>query len=317
MLLKAWKRQLGESSGNLTTNAAMPVSIANKLLEDNPQLKEEVALEEIFFPKFRENKLDALEGLHILAGLQSKNKKDCLTLFRAVRFPTYKRMHALLTYGFTISNYEQERILELYKNADYTKKRTANQADERFWVQPQERVVDGVPVFALANDAIQIHRAFRGKEDKLALVVLHVPREHLEAGKIRLIANTAIDFDYKNADRDIPIRDFMEKDGFFQIDYAALRARGVDLHEMYSQDLPLTKVDAEALGIEQEFFLIDLYEVEGMEAMNVLEADTQILKENKWFLHGLFGDQNIFGRRKTKHLPYRCYSLKGIEVTSH
>ena len=308
-----WRTQLNENSGNLTTNAPMPSWIIDKLLEDDESATNKIAIDAVTFPEL-EGALGKVNGLHIIKALQEKNRSGYLTVFRAIRFPTNKRLLSLLSEGFIVSNYEQERILELYKDENYIQQRTKNQNDERFWTQPQERVVHGIPVFALVNDALQIHRAFRGAEDKVAIAAIHIPREHLENGKIKLIANTAIDLDYQNADRDIPVRDFREKSGIFEIDYAAMRARGVDLHEMYSQDLPLSKAESDALGIEQEFYLLDIYEIDSLEPMNSLEADTKLLRENKHFLHGLFGDQNIFGRRKAKYLPSRCYSLKLKEI---
>jgi hypothetical protein len=41
-------------------------------------------------------------------------------------------------------------------------------------------------------------------------------------------------------------------------------------------------------------------------ALNALMGDTQTLKDNAYFLHGFFGDQNIFARRRTKYVPSRC-----------
>jgi hypothetical protein len=307
-MLEQWRSQLKENSGNLTTNAPMPAFISEKLLEEDESLKDKIISSEKEFPKLN-GIMGEVEGLNIIGGLQSQSKKDYLTLFRAVRFPTYKRIYDLLINGFIVSNYEQERILELYTEENYLEQREKNKNDERFWIQPQERVVHGIPMFALANDALQIHRAFRGKEDKVALAVIHIPREHLESRRIKLIANTAIDLDYQNAERDIPVRDFRDKDGIFEVDYPALRARGVDLHEMYSQDLPMNREESEALGIEQEYYLLDIYEIENLEAMNTLESDTETLRRNKRFLHGLFGDQNIFGRRRAKYLPTKAYTL--------
>ncbi len=304
-----WRAQLKQNSGNLTTNAPMPPWLVEKLLEEDESAGNKISIDEITFDKLT-GFVGGIEGLQIIKGLQEKTRPGYLTVFRAIRFPTNKRLLSLLTDGFTVSNYEQERILELYSNESYIQQRNQNQADERFWVQPQERVVPGIPVFALVNDALQIHRAFRGKEDRVAIVVIHIPREHLESRRIRLIANTAIDLAHQNADRDITVKDFRDKNGNLEIDYAAMRARGVDLHEMYSQDLPLVKTELDALGIEQEFCLLDIYEIEDLEVMNMLENDTDTLKRSKHFLHGFFGDQNIFGRRKTKYLPFKCYRLK-------
>jgi hypothetical protein len=313
---QAWKQQLSELSGNLTTNSVMPEHITRALLDENLEMKNKISLKEIQFARLGDKTLDNIEGLNILAGLQGKSRKGYLTLFRAVRFPTYKRIYEVLSKsGFTISNFEQERILDLYTNKEYIAKRTQIQEDSRFWVMPQERVVHGVPLFTLVNDALQIHRAFRGKEDKVLIIAIHIPRELVESGKLKLIANTAIDLDYTNTDRDWMITDFSEKNGIFEPDYEALRMRGIDLHEMYSQDLPMGLQSAQALGITQEFFLLDIYEITDLEAINALRQETILLKEHKNFLHGFFGDQNIFGRRSAKYLPFRCSQVSLMQTS--
>jgi len=208
-MLKNWKKQLEKLSGNLTTNEYMPQHIAKLLLEEDNSLKSELIFKEIFFPKLQ-GILGEIEGLNILAGLQKFNNKDCLTLYRAVRFPTHKRIYEMLfEYGGAIPNFEQERILELYNDKKYQSKRNKIQKDKNFWVMPQERVVPGLPMFALVNDALQIHHAFRGKKDKVAMVVIHIPYK-LFGKKIKLIANPAIDLDYDNCERDCEITDFIK-----------------------------------------------------------------------------------------------------------
>jgi hypothetical protein len=206
-----------------------------------------------------------------------------------------------------MSNYEQERILECYKDEDYLQRRNDIKNDNRFWTQPQERVVHGLPLFCLANDALQIHRAYRGDADKVLIIAIHIPGELFDSGKIKLTANTAIDLDYSNADRDILIKDFKRDGNVYKIDFRALRTKGVDLHEMYTADLPLDFVGMEKLGITQEYFLLDIYKIKDSDAaIQNLFDDTQVLLENQYFMHGFFGDQNIFGRRKTYYLPYKC-----------
>ncbi len=311
-LQENWKKQLRELSENLTTNGAMPQHLADKLLEEDLSLKDKLSFTEVDSPKLG-GKLDEVEGLNVLAGLQSKTHKEgCLTLFRAVRFPTYKRMHGLVYGGgYVVSNYEQERILEFYQDENYIQKRDSIKADDRFWTQPQERVVNGLPLFSLVNDALQIHRAYRGEDDQMVIIALHIPQKLIESRKIKLIANTAIDLDYTNDDRDFEIKDFWKDNGTYEIDFEALRARGIDLHEMYTRDLPLDSKEAKALGITQDFFLLDIYRIKDQDPINALFEDTKLLKENKYFLHGFFGDQNIFGRRKSCYLPYKCYKIHG------
>jgi hypothetical protein len=312
--INQWRRQLNKPSGNLTTNAPMPERLAEMLLEENHALKDELVFTEVSFPKL-ENDLDMIQGLNLLAGLQTKSgKQGCLTLFRAMRFPTYKRMHELVYEGgYTISNYEQERILDMYKRDDYLQKREAIKSDPQFWTQPQERVVHGLPLFSLVNDALQIHRAYRGEDDLAVIVALHIPHELFEMGRIKLVANTAIDLEYTNNDRDFEIHDFKRDGDMYEIDYSALRVRGIDLHEMYTRDLPLNSEEATALGITQDFYLLNIYRITDDFAMHELFQKTDLLKANRHFMHGFFGDQNIFGRRKSYYLPYKCQRIERRE----
>ena len=287
----------------------MPKRLIEKLLDENISLGQKLSFEEINFPKLN-NVLDKIKGLNIIAGLQKMTKKDCLTVFRAVRFPTYKRMYEVLyKHGYSILNYEQERILEFYQDKIYLQKRKEIKNDPRFWTQPQERVVKGLPLFCLINDALQIHRAFRGKDDKVGIIAIYIPYKLLKNKKIKLIANAAIDLDYNNNDRDFEIIDFIKNGNSYQIDYDALFAKGIDLNEMYSRELPLNFKQMEKAKISFDFFLLNIYKVADSPKINGLFNNTKVLKNNKYFLHGFFGDQNIFGRGKTKYLPHRCQKI--------
>jgi hypothetical protein len=172
--------------------------------------------------------------------------------------------------------------------------------------------VHGLPLFSLVNDALQIHRAYRNEDDQMVIIAVHIPHELFESRKIRLITNTAIDLDYENGERDFEIKDFWKDNSAYEIDFEALRARGIDLHEMYTRDLPLDPKKAEELGITQDIFLLNIYRITDQAPIKTLFADTQTLKENKNFLHGFFGDQNIFGRRKTFYLPYKCQRVEKV-----
>lgn len=312
-MIEKWREELNKPSGNLTTNQIMPKHLVDKLLEEDESLKEKLILKEVNFPKLN-GLLNEIDGLDILAGLQKFTKDGCLTLFRAVRFPTYKRMYEVVyEKGYAISNFEQERILELYKNKEYSEKRDSIKNDPLFWTQPQERVVHGLPLFCLVNDALQIHRAYRAKEDKVAMIAIHIPHNLLESGKIKLISNPAIDLDYDNKERDLEIEDFYKENGTYEIDFRALRTRGIDLQEMYTKDLPWEVEEAEKLGVTQDFFLLDIYRISDNSKIQELKQNTEILKANCNFLHGFFGDQNIFGRRMSSYLPNKCYSIKRNE----
>lgn len=308
-MIEIWRSELQKLSGNLTTNEYMPEKFKDLLLKENIDLKDKLSFEDISFPKLS-GILGKIEGLNILAGLQKLNKKECLTVYRAIRFPTYKRVYEMLyEKGLAIPNYEQERILELYQNKKYSSKREEIQKDKNFWTQPQERVVKGLPVFILINDAVQIHRAFRNTKDKVAMITIHIPHKLIKNKVIKLIANAAIDLDYNNCERDFEINDFCMAEKIFDIDYNALRARGIDLHEIYLKNLPWTLKECEKLRIEQEFFILDIYEIKNKSKINELFKNSNILKDNKFFMHGFFGDQSIFGRRATKYLPYKCQKI--------
>ena len=312
-MIEIWKKSLREPSGNLTTNRAMPEYLINKLLEEDAGLKDKLKFEKVNFSKL-DKLLNEIEGLNILAGLQKLNKNGCLTLFREVRFPTFKRMYTVAyERGYAISNYEQERILEFYKDNNYSEKREQIKKDPLFWTQPQERVVHGLSLFCLVNDALQIHRAYRAEEDKVVMIAIYIPHKLLESRKVKLISNPAIDLDYDNKERDFEIKDFIKANGAYEIDFRALRMRGIDLQEMYTDDLPWQISEAEKLGITRDFFLLDIYKIKDFSKINKLKEETGLLKNSRYFLHGFFGDQNIFGRRMSEYLPYKCLKISKNE----
>lgn len=307
---KIWNRSLDKLSGNLTTNEYMPERLKASLLEENHKLAEEFILEEIKFPKLK-SKGAQLQGFDVLSGLQKLKKPNHLTVFRAIRFPTAKRMFEMIYQkGYTMPNFEQDRILELYQNPEYIKRRKEIKKEHNFWVQPQERVVDGLPAFRLVNDAIQIHHAFRHKIDKVLVVAMYIPYQLLKTKKVQLIANSAIDLDYRNNERDFEIRDYVLDNGVVKIDLESLRVRGIDLHEMYFKNLPWGIEDCEECGIVQDCFLLDIYEMENSKELIRLYQDTGTLLKYSYFLHGFFGDQCIFARRPSKFLPSKCYKIK-------
>lgn len=293
-------------SGNLMTNEYMPAELKNKLLKEDASCEKKISFEDVYFPNLK-GFPGEIGGLNILSGLQKISKKDCLTVFRAIRFPTHKRIFEMLSkLGCTVPNYEQERILKLYKNKGYISERDKIQNNRNFQTQPQERVVRGLPVFSLINDALQIHRAWRDSKDRVAMVAIHIPYKLLRKGELKIYANTAIDLDHDNAQYDFEIKDFVRKNGVWDFDFKSLQTRGIDLHEMYLKNLPWTLGECGELGIKQEFFLLYIYEIRDRNKIGKLFKNTKILKENRYFLHGFFGDQNVFGRRPSKFLPYKC-----------
>lgn len=308
-MIDQWRTLLGQPSGNLTTNEAMPPEIVEKVLEEDAALKNKISFEPIDFPSLS-GLLGGIKGLNILAGLQSLHVPETLTVFRGIRFPTFKRIYDVVSdQGYTVANHEQERIEELYRRPAYIQKRTEILRDPHFWTQPQERVVKGLPLFCLINDALQIHRAFRSEKDHTLIIALHIPYELLKTRKIRLIANAAIDLDYQNDDRDYEIKDFYDAGQRYEVDFEALRARGIDLYEMYTNDLPRDIQHATSLGIRQEYFLLDICKLAKDKNFKALFDNTALLRENKYFLHGFFGDQNVFGRGEVTYLPFRCQRI--------
>ena len=297
-------------SGNLTTNEYMPKRLKASLLEDNHKLADEFILEEIKFPKLKSKGIQ-LQGFDVLSGLQKLEKPNHLTVFRAIRFPTNKRMFEMIYQkGCAMPNFEQDRILELYQNPEYIKRRKSIKKERNFWVQPQERVVDGLPAFRLVNDAIQIHHAFRHKADKVLVIAMYIPYKLLKTKKLQLVANSAIDLDYRNSERDFEITDYILDNGIVRINLEPLRVRGIDLHEMYFKNLPWNIDGCEKYGIKQDYFLLDIYEMENSKELNRLHRDTNTLLKYSYFLHGFFGDQSIFARRSSKYLPSKCYRIK-------
>lgn len=305
-MVKNWKKQLLIPSGSLTTNASMPSFLIEKLLRSDKKIHSNFALEETQFPALKKP-LSDIRGFSILAGLQKLSKLNHLTVFRAVRFPTKKRIHELVMHkGCAISNYEQSRILCIYNDPEYNRQRSCLKSNSLFWTQPQERVVSGLPVFALVNDAVQIHNAFRGSTDQVIIVVIHIPTSLIASRKVKFIANSAIDLDHSNSDRDFEIQSYIAENGIYKFDFNCALSWGVDLYEMYSRDLPWNLHASQKMRILQEFYLLDIYKIKDYSYMLKALSDRQILQDNQFFLHGFWGDQNIFGRRRSEYLPYRC-----------
>jgi len=145
------------------------------------------------------------------------------------------------------------------------------------------------------------------------IVAIHIPIGLIKTNKIKIFANTAIDLDYNNFERDFEIKDFVCEKGVYFVDYNSLRLRGIDLHESYAKGLPWNLKGCEKMGIKQDFFLLDICKISRAEEINKLKENTKLLNKNKFFLHGFFGDQNIFGRRVSEYLPKVCYKVLKIK----
>jgi hypothetical protein len=292
-MLERWAKSTRSLPDSLTTKDYLPEDIRSRLLLEDASLEDRLVFEELPW-----------KGLDILKNLQSRTKRNCLTLYRAIRFPTFARTHETVTqYGLSMSNYEQERILAIYDDPNYREIRSG--LDSRFLV-PQERVIPGVPVFGLVNDAVQIHRAFRSDKDRVLITSIHIPKTQLDCN-IDLIANSAIDIDHRCDDRDYSIRRLVERDGYYYIDYAHYRTLGLDIYEMYLQGVGYNMGEHNNLGIEQRFYLLDIEKI-NRSLLKAIQEDPD-LKKKQQYLRGFFGEQNIFGRRPATHLPLSCYEV--------
>ena len=307
-LQKKWQLSVKERSGNLTTNDYLSVNLRKKLLSDVTGSDKDIKYIQKSFPSLCKE-LDQIIGMKILSGLQKLHKSNNITVYRAIRFPTLSRIwETVHKLGLSMSNYEQERILQIYNNKEYINKRKNIQQDALFQTQPQERVIDGVPIFASVNDAIQIHRAYRHKTDRVLLIAIHIPYQLIKNNSLTLITNSSIDTNYDNDSRDCKINQFKKVDNHYCIDFRSLRVRGIELNEMYFKGLPFDLKGHSSIGIQQKFFLLDINKID-IKNINIENLSDKILKKYEYFLHGLYGDQNPFGRSPTKYLPTNCSEI--------
>ncbi|MFH1770164.1 MAG: hypothetical protein ABH828_01265 [archaeon] len=310
-----WTEESSKLSGNLTSNSSLPKDISDRLFSDDNFDKKyfkSITSQKIEPLKFN-NELNYITGLDILAELQNLSKPNNLTLFRAIRFPTPKRLSELVNEkGFSQENYEQERLQRLYSDKEYLLLREQIKNNALFNFQPQERIVEGLPAFSLVNDAIQIHRAYRSNVDRVAIAVGFFPKELFEEGIFELYANTAIDFERQNDSRDFKITDFKQgPKGSTIIDYSSLRVRGIDVFETFLRKAPTNMSDMNKLGVKQSFYVLDIYNAKNYNVnFDSISQNSKLLKENEWFLHGFLGDHSLLGRDKAKYIPFNCYEIK-------
>jgi hypothetical protein len=311
-MIEIWKRTMNCNSYNLTSNAPLPQHIRAQLLHENKKLENDLVFTEKIFPT-TSIELDRIVEydapyFNILAGLQSEKKADNLTFFRAIRFPTINRIWpTVVGYGMSMSNKEQERLRWLYTSPEYINERSNIQANSNFWIQPQERIVDGLPIFVMANDALQIHHAYKGRIDKTLLVVAHIPFDIIKNKQLTLVANSAIDINCNSPENDVEITDFINRNNSPRIDYNSLHSKGIYLHELYIKGLPLALHEHQKLGIDQKFYLLETHSININESpFTDLFKNTELMNKNQYFLHGFFGDHNVFGRRPAKYLPHHC-----------
>lgn len=312
-MLDIWEESTKQSSGNLVSNAPLPDSIRKKILQtdnfDYQKMKRNIKFNPTNFLELQ-GKINRIPGFEILSGLQNLFIPNYLTLFRAVRFPTPKRICQLVNEGYSISNYEQERLQELYHNPQYIKKREEILKDPWFPLIPQERIVKGVPAFLFANDAIQIHNAYRSDIDKIALIALFIPSNLLENKQIELYSNTAIDVNIEGNYPDKIINHFEKQDeGRIIPNYKKLLLNPQNIYESYLQGLPFKLKKCEEKEIQQRFFILDLYKFRKFnDNFDFLSQYKNILKYES-FLHGFNGENSFIGRKKSEYLPFKCAEI--------
>lgn len=298
-----------ETSGTYTTNWYFPSHIRDQLFKNNTA--EYIDTFTLKLQNFESVEPPLIKGMDVLKGLQEQKKEDNLTLYRAIRFPTAKRIWETINEkGLCTNNYEQERILELYQDKNYQETRERIKKDKRFWSQPQERVVDGLPVFGLVNDAIQIHSGYRNIYDTTLLITAHIPKELFTNNILELHTNPAITTNYtdESSDRRIMPQQLIKKNGNITIDYQAMRASGIDVYEMYLKGLPEGKMATEELGIALDFHYLSIRKVDEKQKQE-LRKNYKTLKQNEHFLHGFFGEQAMYGRNTSKYVPMLCYKV--------
>ncbi len=116
--------------------------------------------------------------------------------------------------------------------------------------------------------------------------------------------------DYNNEERDFEINAYIYDNNQVKINLEPLFIRGIDLHEMYIKNLPWSIQGCKKYGIKQDYFLLDIYEIKKDNEIKKQHQNTKTLLKYNYFLHGFFGDQNIFGRRASKYLPFKCRKIE-------
>ena len=92
--IKFWYKVATEPSGNFTSNLSLDQDLLDKLMENNitdEYFYNKVSLFEKKFPEL-ECSFCNIKGINILAGLQNLHMVNCITVYRAIRFPTPMRI---------------------------------------------------------------------------------------------------------------------------------------------------------------------------------------------------------------------------------
>ena len=313
-----WQKVATQPSGNYASNLPLDVDLLEKLMENHisdEYFNEQISLTLTKFPK-HDNTLSQVDGLDILAGIQGFYKKDCVTVYRAIRFPTPRRILKMAKErGISMLNFEHERLLRIYEDPTYIKKREEIKMDPKFSFLPQERIVPGLPIFFSVNDAIHIHRAYRSENDIIGLSVAFIPYDLIKKDKIEIFSNYALVQDCYDSDGDKKLHYFKQLGSTKQFIpfYKALNMEGNMVYETYCKGVPEQLNDCSNLGIEQKHYLLEIYKPKidiKQKKINNIDLSGNIFEQNPYFLYGFWGDDNIFMRRPSEYLPKTCYEVK-------
>ncbi len=311
-----WSQMTTKPSGNYTSNLPLDEDLRELLLNEKineDTFNKQIQINQLEFEPLSE-KINIIQGLNILAGLQDMHKSNCVTVFRAIRFPTKARIVSMLDdRGISTLNYEHERLIRIYEDSDYKKKRDTLKKDPRFSFQPQERVVPGLPVFFNINDAVHIHRAYRGDHDIIGIVAAFIPNHLIQQNTIDFFSNDAIVENYSDDYGDKKINYYKQSsNGRVLPFYRALGIEGNQIYETFCKGIPESVEACRDIKIEFKYFLLELYkpEINVLEKhINGVDLSDELTKYRLPFLYGFWGDDNIFMRRASEFLPKTCYEI--------
>ncbi len=314
--IKTWGKSASEPSGNHASNLPLDTELLSILMENHVSMdsfNNSLLFKEVKFSKIELNSTHIV-GLNILSGLQNLNKSDCVSVFRAIRYPTPKRiLKIMLDSGISTINYEHQRLLKIYEDKEYKLKRDQLKIDPRFSFQPQERIVPGLPIFFNVNDAIHIHRAYRSENDLIVVAVAFIPYNQIKNDSIEIFSNYALVQNYSDLDGDKKINHFRKlNNGRVVPFYKALNLEGNLVYETYCTGIPQSLNDCKINGIEQRFFLIELYKPKidsKQKTINGVSFSNDLVSNDSYFLYGFWGDDNIFMRRPSEYLPKTIHEI--------
>jgi hypothetical protein len=314
--IQNWINGASKPSGNHTSNLPLDNDLLNLLMENHVSIdsfNNSLFFKEIKFPKLDLN-TNHVKGLNVLSGLQNINKPDCVSVYRAIRYPTPKRiLQIVLDSGVSTINYEHQRLLKIYEDEEYRRKREQLKKDPRFSFQPQERIVPGLPIFFSVNDAIHIHRAYRSENDLIVVAVAFIPHAQLKNDSVEIFSNYALVQNYSDSDGDKKITHYRKLNtGRVVPFYKALNLEGNLVYETYCTGIPQSVSDSKTKGIEQRFFLIELYKPQidsQIKTINGVFLSNDLMANDSYYLYGFWGDDNIFMRKPSEYLPNTIYEI--------